>query len=53
MLVALTTIRFVVAMVAPASYCLLFERVDCFHAAVFGFAALDFGSMAASCLGER
>ena len=53
MLVGLTTIRFVVAGTAPASYCLLFERADCFHAAVFGFVAVDFGSMAASCLGER
>lgn len=53
MLVELTTIRFVVAVVAPASYCLLFERADCFHAAAFGLVALGFGLMAASRLGER
>ena len=53
MLAGLTTMRFVVAGTAPASYCWLFERADCFHAAAFGFAVLDFGSMAASCLGER
>jgi len=52
-LVELTAIRFVVAVVAPASYCLLFERADCFHAAAFGLVVLGFGSMAASRLGER